>query len=167
MMKPQAAVLLPNVLVFPQRPVAVAQPPPAEVPLFQAHGVLVTSDCVVARGRTQPLVDVLRVESIRRSPSLRPVLATLALSMSVGFPLLSALSVAASAQSGLYEAGLVLLSLVFFGSIARLLLAEDSYQVVVHTRDGAWRVLSSQEARTSTRLTALLQEAVSSAVRRR
>ena len=166
MMKPQAAVLLPNVLVFPQRPVAVA-PPPAEMPLFQAHGVLVTSDCVVARGHTQPLADVLGVESIRRSPSLRPVLATLALSMSVGLPLLSALSVAASAQRGLYEAGMALLALVFFGSIARLLLAEDSYQVVVHTRAGAWRVLSSQESWTSTRLTTLLQEAVASAVRRR
>ncbi|QSQ25436.1 hypothetical protein JY651_11120 [Pyxidicoccus parkwayensis] len=162
MMKPQAAVLLPNAPVLPQRPVAVALPP-VEVPLFQAHGVLVTSECVVARGKTLPLADVQRVESVRRSPSLRPVLATLALSMSVGLPMLSALSVAVSARKGVFEAGLVLLAVVFFGSMARLLLAEDSYQVVLHTREGAWRVLSSSEVRTSTRLVALLEKAVDSA----
>lgn len=166
MMKPQAAVLLPNAPVFHLRLVAAA-PPPAEAPLFQAQGVLVTSECVVARGRSQPLADVLRVESIRHSPSLRPVLATLALAMSVGLPLLSALSVAATARRGFYEASLVVLALVLFGSIARLLLAEDSYQVVLHTREGAWRVLTSQEARMSSRLTALLEEAVASARWRR
>lgn len=162
MMKPQAAVLLPVPPVLPQRPVAVALPP-VEAPLFQAQGVLLTSECVVARGKTLPLADVQRVESIRRSPSLRPVLATLALSMSVGLPLLSALSVAASGRRGLYEAALVALSLVFFGSIARLLLAEDSYQVVLHTRDGAWRVHASSEARTGSRLATLIEQAVAAA----
>lgn len=165
MMKPQATFprLVPHAL--PRRPVAVALPP-AEASLFQEHGVLVTAERVVARGRSQPLADVLGVESVRHSPRMGPVLATLALAVSVGLPMLSALSVAATAGRGFYEAALVVLALAVFGSIARLVLAEDSYQVVLRTRDGAWRVLSSAESRTTTRLVERLQDAVAAAARR-
>ncbi|MFP2907637.1 DUF6232 family protein [Pyxidicoccus sp. 3LFB2] len=166
MMKPLAAFprLVPHVLT--QRPVTVALPP-ADAPLFQEHGVLVTSERVVARGRSLSLSDVLSVESVRHSPRLKPVLVALALAVSVGLPALSALSVAATERRGVYEAALVVLALVVFGSIARLVLAEDSYQVVLRTRAGAWRVLSSSEPRTSARLVDLLQGAVATATQRR
>lgn len=163
MMKPLAAFprFVPHVLS--RRPVVAL--PPAEAPLFQEHGILVTSERVVAKGRSQPLADVLGVESVRHSPRLGPVVATLALAVSVGLPALSALSVAATAPRGVYEAALGVLAMVVFGSIARIVLAEDAYQVVLRTQEGAWRVLSCAESRTSARLAELLRAAVATARR--
>jgi hypothetical protein len=166
MMKSLAAVprLMPQVLS--RRSVAVALPP-AEAPLFQEQGVLVTSERVVTRGRSRPLADVLGVESVRHSPRLTPLVALLALAVSVGLPVLSAVSVAPTAARGYYEAALVALALTVFGTVARLVLAEDSYRVVLRTSEGPWCVFSSSESGTSTRLAELVQDAVRTARKRR
>jgi hypothetical protein len=166
MIEPLAAPRLPATPAFPERPVVVSLPAP-EAPLFQGHGVLVTSERVVAGGRGIPLSDVVRVESVRRSPRLAPVLATLAVAVSVGLPTLSALSVSPAVARGRYEAALVLLAGVIFASIARLVLAEDSYLVRVHTGEGAFPVLASRESRDSTKLAGLLDEAAARARGRR
>lgn len=136
---------------------------PGEVPLFQDGGVLVTSERVVADGRDEALADVVRVESVRRSPRLKPVLVTLALSGAVILPAQAAL-LAGTAYS---EAGLVLAGLVIFGCIARLVLAEETYQLVLHTRHGAWRVLSARESEPTTRLAGVIHEAAANAARLR
>ncbi|MBZ4421625.1 DUF6232 family protein [Myxococcus sp. RHSTA-1-4] len=163
MIEPLAVVpRLPATPAFPERPVVVSLPAP-EAPLFQGHGVLVTSERLVARGRSLLLADVVRVESVRRSPRMAPVLALLAVAVSVGLPALSALSVSPAAARGRYEAALVATVLVIFASIARLVLAEDVYQVMVHTGAGAWPVLSSREPRDSTKLAGLLDEAAARA----
>lgn len=135
-----------------------------EVPLFQEGGVLVTSERVVVDGRSQALAEVLRVESVRRSPRMKPWLLTLALSAAVALPAHQALLAAGTA---LAEGLLVAAGLAIFGSIARIVLAEDAYQVVLHTRRGAWRVLSSREPAPATRLAGVLQEATDTARRRR
>jgi hypothetical protein len=164
MIEPVAVSLIPATPAFPERPVLVVVPPlpAAEAPLFQERGVLVTAEQVVARGRSLSLAEVLRVESVRHSPRMAPVLATLGFAMSVGLPALSGV-----AGRGLGEAALVALAVVLFGCIARLLTAEDAYEVVVHTEAGAWSVLSSREAQASTKLAGLLQEAAGVARRRR
>ncbi len=156
---------LPTTPAFSERP-AVAPPAPSEAPLFQEAGVLVTTERVVARGRTLLLADVQRVESVRRTPRMLPVLATLGLSMSVGLPALSALSVSATTSRGFYEAALIAVVLVIFGCIARLVLAEESYRLVLHTRAGAWRVHTCKDAQGSIRLAGLIQEAVAARLRR-
>lgn len=157
MIEPLAVSRLPVAPAFSEHP-AVVSPPSAEAPLFQDRGVLVTSERLVTRGRSLPLADIQRVESVRRSPRMLPVLLTLAVAMSVGLPALSALTVAGTAAGGFREAALVAVALVSFGCIARLVLAEDSYQVVVHTAAGPWRVLSHREPETSTKLVTLLHE---------
>jgi hypothetical protein len=136
---------------------------PGEVTLCQEGGVLVTSERVVADGRSQPLAEVVRVESVRRSPRLKPVLVTLALFAAVVLPA-QAVLLAGTAYS---EGGLVLAGLVIFGCIARLVLAEETHQVVLHTRHGAWRVLSARESAHTTRLAGVIHEAASTARRRR
>ncbi|MFP2927572.1 DUF6232 family protein [Pyxidicoccus sp. 3LG] len=166
MMERLAVPLLPSLVAFPRRARAVPSSP-GEATLFQEGGVLVTTERVVARGRTQSLADVQRVEAVRRSPRMKPVLVTLALGVTVGLPAFSALSVSGTGPKGLYEGALVLASLVIFGAIARLVLAEDSYQVVLHTRDGAWRMLSGREPRHITHVAELLHEAAATARRRR
>ncbi|NMO17983.1 hypothetical protein HPC49_04670 [Pyxidicoccus fallax] len=163
MIEQLVAPRLPATPASPGRPVWVSLPAP-EAPLFQGHGVLVTSEHVVARGKRLLLADVTRVESVRHSPRMAPVLATLALAVSVGLPLLSALSVSSSAAiEGRYEAALGVTALVIFASIARLVLAEDSYQVLAHTKAGAWRVHTGRESRDSTELATLLDEAATRA----
>ncbi|WP_426752658.1 DUF6232 family protein [Myxococcus sp. Y35] len=157
---------LPATPAFPERPALVSPAAPAEAPLFQDGGVLVTTERVVARGKTHLLADVQRVESVRRSPRMVPVLATLGLCMSVGLPALSALSVSSTTARGFYEAALIAVVLVIFGCIARLVLAEDSYRLVLHTRAGAWRVHTSRDAQAALRLSGLIQEAVAARLRR-
>ncbi len=136
---------------------------PGEVPLFQDSGVLVTSERVVAEGRSQALADVVRVEAVRRSPRVKPVLFALVLGAAVALP---AHPFLVAVEAALAEAALVLTGSVIFGAIARLLLAEDSYHVVLHTRHGAWRVLSSQEPTHTTRLAGVIHEAATTARRR-
>ncbi|MCP3137683.1 DUF6232 family protein [Pyxidicoccus xibeiensis] len=166
MMERLAVPLLPSLFPFPRHAKA-APASPGEVQLLQEGGVLVTSERVVARGRTQALAEVLSVETVRRSPRMKPVLLALVLGVTVGLPALSALSVSGTGPRGLYEGALVLAALTVFGSIARLVLAEDSYQLVLNTRGGAWRVLSRREPQHLTRVAELLQEAVATARRRR
>lgn len=137
---------------------------PGEVSLFQDGGVLVTSERVVAGGRSQALEDVERVEAVRRSPRLEPVLFALVLGAVVALP---AHPLLVAVEAALAEAALVLAGSVIFGSIARLLMAEDSYHVVLHTRHGAWRLLSSQEPAHTTRLAGVIHEAATTARRRR
>ncbi len=146
---------------FPERP-AVVPPAPSETPLFQDGGVLVTTERVVARGKTFLLADVQRVEAVRRAPRMVPVLATLGLCMSVGLPALSALSVSSATAKGVYEAALIAVVMVIFGCIARLILAVDSYRLVLHTRAGACRVLTSKDAQATVQLAGLIQDAITS-----
>ncbi|ATB48551.1 DUF6232 family protein [Corallococcus macrosporus] len=165
MIEPLAVSAVPATPAFPDRPVLTPPAPPSEVPLFQDAGLRVTTERVVARGRTLLLADVQRVESVRRSPRMVPVLATLGVCMSVGLPALSALSVSSGTSKGVYEAALIALVMVIFGCIARLVLAEDSYRLVLHTRAGAWRVRASKDPKSIGLLAGLIQDAV--AARRR
>lgn len=144
---------------FPDRPV-VAPPAPSEVSLFQDAGLRVTTERIVARGRTLPLADVQRVETVRRTPRMIPVLATLGLCMSVGLPALSALSVSSTTGQGVYEAALIAVVMVIFGCIARLVLAEESYRLVLHTRTGSWRVRASKDPKSLMLLAGIIQDAV-------
>ena len=166
MIEPLAVSRLPVASAFSERPVVVS-PPSAEAPLFEEGGVRVTSERLVARGRSLPLADIQRVESVRRSPRMLPVLVTLAVAMSVGLPALSALPMVGTAAGGIREAALVAVALVIFGCIARLVLAEDSYQVVVHTAAGPWRVLSHREPGAGAKLVTLLHEVSTLARNRR
>lgn len=144
---------------FPDRSV-VAPPAPSEVSLFQDAGLRVTTERIVARGRTLPLADVQRVETVRRTPRMIPVLATLGLCMSVGLPALSALSVSSTTGQGVYEAALIAVVMIIFGCIARLVLAEESYRLVLHTRTGSWRVRASKDPKSLMLLAGIIQDAV-------
>ncbi|QDE98094.1 MULTISPECIES: DUF6232 family protein [Myxococcus] len=159
MIEPLAVSAVPATPAFPDRPL-VAPPAPSEVPLFQDAGLRVTTERVVARGRTLLLADVQRVETVRRTPRMVPVLATLGLCMSVGLPALSALSVSSSTAKGGYEAALIAVVMVIFGCIARLVLAEESYRLVLHTRAGSWRVRASKDPKSLMLLAGLIQDAV-------
>lgn len=50
--------------------------------------------------------------------------------------------------------------MVIFGCIARLVLAEESYRLVLHTRAGSWRVRASKDPKSLMLLAGLIQDAV-------
>lgn len=138
-----------------------------ETTLFQAEGVLVTSQRLVTDGRTWLLGDVERVEAVHRAPRVLPLLIILSLGVVVGLPVLHAAMAAPGAQGkGVYGAALGMAGLAIFGSIAGLLLAEDTYWLVLWTRQQERRVFRSRDHRLISRLAVLVTEAVVAARQR-
>lgn len=138
--------------------------PRAENTLFQADGVLVTTERLVAGGRAWPLGEVLRVEAIHQTPRVVPLLILLGASMVLGLPAIMTAMVARDALGqGLYEAALGCMAVVAFGSIAGLLLAQDQYWLVLWTRGSARRVLLSRDPEHISRLAQGVTEALRAA----
>jgi hypothetical protein len=142
-------------------------PSQRETTLFDDQGVLVTSERVVANGRTWPLGDVEGVDSIRRGPRVLPWLVTLVVGAVVGLPSLLSVMAAPSAQGrGYYDAALALAGLAIFGSIAALLMMEDSYWLVLRTRQREGRVLRSRNPQLISELVTVVAKAAEAARRR-
>lgn len=145
--------------------------PPAheeETTLFDDQGVLITSERVVATGRTWPLGEVEGVDSIRRSPRVLPWLVTLIAGVVVGLPtLLAAMADSGAQEKGLYAAALALAGVAIFGSIAALLLMGDTYWLVLRTRQSEGRVLRSRDARLISNLVNVVAKAAAAARQRR
>jgi hypothetical protein len=138
-----------------------------EITLFQSQGLLVTSERLVAAGRTWQLAEVEHVEAIRRGPRVFPLLVALALGVVVGLPvLLAAMAARGSQGKGIYEVALVLAGMAIFSSIAGLLLIGDTYWLVLRTRHSERRVFRSRQHQTVSSLAAVVTEAVESARRR-
>ncbi|ADO72636.1 DUF6232 family protein [Stigmatella aurantiaca] len=143
------------------RPVAL---PSAENTLFQADGVLVTTERLVAGGRAWPLGEVLRVEAIHRAPRVIPLLVLLGASMMLGLP--AVMTVMASSEAlgpEVYAAALGCLGVVAFGSIAGLLVAQDDYWLVLRTRRSELRVFHSRDRQHISRLAQGVSEAIQAA----
>ncbi|MDC0708195.1 DUF6232 family protein [Stigmatella sp. ncwal1] len=139
-------------------------PPSGENTLFQADGVLVTTQRLVAGGRAWPLGEVLRVEAIHRAPRVIPLLVLLGVSMVLGLPAIMTAMVASDAPGqGVYGAALGCLGVVAFGSIAGLLLAQDQYWLVLRTRRSELRVFQSQDHQHISRLAQGVTEALQAA----
>jgi hypothetical protein len=137
--------------------------PQGENTLFQADGVLVTTERLVAGGRAWPLGEVLRVEAIHQSPRVMPLLILLGLSTVLGLPAITALVARDALGPGVYEAALGCLTVVAFGSIAGLLLAQDQYWLVLWTRGRARRVLLSRDPEYISQLAQEVTEALRAA----
>jgi hypothetical protein len=124
----------------------VPPPHPAESTIFQAQGVLVTSQRLVVAGRTWHLGEVERVEAIRRSPRVLPLLLVLGVGVVLGLPALLAAMAAPGPQGrGSYVAALVLAALIIFGSIGVLLSMGDTSWLVLQTRHSERWVFRSRD----------------------
>jgi hypothetical protein len=140
------------------------QPPGAdgrETTLFQAGGVLVTSQKLVMDGRTWLLGEVEAVNTLHRAPRVLPLLVTLAMGVLLGLPMLhSSMAAPSSLGKGLHGVALAAVALAIFGSIAGLLLLEDTYWLVLRTQQRERRVFRSRDHQ----LVASLATAVAAAV---
>jgi hypothetical protein len=138
-----------------------------EMTLFDDQGVLVTSERVVAAGRTWPLGEVEGVKSFRRSPRVLPWLVTLVVGVVVGLPaLLSVMAASGDEGRGIYGAALALAGLAIFGSIAALLVVGDTYWLVLRTRQSEGRVLRSRDAQLISTLVTVVAKAAEAARQR-
>jgi hypothetical protein len=136
------------------------EPGERETTLFDDQGMLVTSERVVAEGRTWWLGEVEGVDCIRRSPRVLPWLLTLVVGVAVGLPALQAALAAPNTHGrGLYEAAMALASVAIFGSIAALLMVGDTYWLVLRTGQSEGRVLRSRDPQLISRLVALVAKA--------
>jgi hypothetical protein len=139
-----------------------------ETTLFDDQGVLVTSERVVAAGRTWLLGEVEGVESFRRSPLVLPWLVTLVVGVVVGLPALLAVMAASGDEGrGVYGAALALAGVAIFGSIAALLVVGDTYWLVLRTRQSEGRVLHSRDPVLISNLVTMVAKAVEAARHRR
>ena len=121
--------------------------------LFQAGSMLVTSQRLVMEGRTWWLRDVEGVLTRRRPPRVVPLLIILGLGV-LGLPVLHVLGHAS------HEVSLAAVGVAIFGSIAGLLLAEDTYWLVLRTRKRERRVFRSGDQQLVTRLEAAITAAM-------
>ena len=138
--------------------------PPAEgreQTLFQGGGVLVTSQRLVTEERTWLLGEVEGVVTHHRAPRVLPLLIILVLGVVLGLPMLhSAMASSLAPGRELQGAALVAVALAIFGSIAGLVLVEDTYWLVLRTRQRERRVFRSRDHQ----FVASLAEAVAAAV---
>ncbi len=131
-----------------------------EETLFTGDGVLVTSERVVAHGRTWRLGEVVQVEAAHEAPRIGPCLAVLGLGAPVGLPtLLWAMAAAEPGGRGHYGVGLVAVGVALFGAIMRLVLAEDRYWLVLRTGRRERRVFQSRDHELITQLAGVVLEA--------
>jgi hypothetical protein len=121
--------------------------------LFQARGVLVTNQRLVMEGRTWWLRDVEGVLTRHRPPRIVPLLISLMLGV-LGLPVLHWWG------QTFHQASLAAVGLAIFGSIAGLLLAEDTYWLVLRTRKRERRVFRSGDQQLITRLEAAITAAM-------
>lgn len=121
--------------------------------LFQAGGVLLTNQRLVMDGRTWWLRDVEGVLTRHRPPRVVPLLVMLALGV-VGLPVLHSMG------QGFHEASVAVGAVAIFGSITGLLLAEDTYWLVLRTHKRERRVFRSGDHQLVTRLEAAIAAAV-------
>ncbi|MBJ6762540.1 hypothetical protein JGU66_17350 [Myxococcaceae bacterium JPH2] len=156
--------------VFPALPSSERRVAPvaerAEVALFQALDLRVTSERLVVQGRAWMLGDVFQVETVRRSPRMWPLLVAMLFCGAVALPLVVVLGRWELVTAGALEAARVLVALTFFSSLARLLLAEDTYSLVLTLPGGAKSVFSSRDSQLVARLAAAVNEALTSRGRR-
>jgi hypothetical protein len=132
-----------------------------ELTLFHAEGVLVTSRKLVTGRRTWLISEVEGVNTLYRTPRVLPLLATLVLGALVGLPLLVSGRVSSSWLTGeLHGVAMAVAAVAIFGSIAGLLMAEDSYWVVLRTRQRERRVFRSTDYQLVNRLVAAIESAV-------
>jgi hypothetical protein len=135
--------------------------------LFSSQGVLVTSERLVAAGRTWRLGDVERVDAIRRAPRVLPLLVTLVLGAVLGLPvLLAAMAAPGSEGKGHYGVALAVVGTLIFGSIARLLVMGDTSWLVLRTRQSERRVFRSQNHQLVSSLAAVVAGAAAEARQR-
>jgi len=145
-----------------------AVPGGGETTIFDDQGVLVTSERVVAAGRTWPLGDVEGVESFRRSPRVLPWLLTLVVGVVVGLPaLLSVMAASGDEGRGVYGVALALAGVAIFGSIAALLVVGDTYWLVLRTQQREGRILRSRDAQLISNLVNVVAKAAEAARQRR
>lgn len=139
-----------------------------ETLLFNDQGVLVTSERVVASGRTWRVGELVGVGSIRRSPRILPWLVILVLGAIVGLPVLSSLLVSPHAPGSLsYDVVLALAGTAIFASIAALVVVGDSYWLVLRTRQREGHVLRSRDPQLISKLVTVVAEAAEAARQRR
>lgn len=139
-----------------------------ETTLFDGQGVLVTSERVVASGRSWRLGELEGVDAIRRGPRVLPWLATLVLGAVVGLPALSALQSHPETSGSLsYDVVLALAGTAIFASIAALLVMSDTYWLVLRTRQREGHVLRSRDPQLISTLVAVVAQAAEAARQRR
>lgn len=139
-------------------------PQPKERTLFQAAGVLVTNRKLVTGGRTWLIGEVEGVDTLHRAPRVLPLLVILVLGALLGLPMLHSELVSSSwLGKELYGMALAVVAMAIFGSIAGILLAEDSYWVVLRTRRRERRVFHSRDHQLVTNLAAAIATALETA----
>lgn len=139
-----------------------------ETLLFNDQGVLVTSERVVASGRTWRVGELVGVDSIRRSPRVLPWLVILVLGAIVGLPVVSSLLASPHAPGSLsYDVVLALAGTAIFASIAALVVVGDSYWLVLRTRQREGHVLRSRDPQLISKLVTVVAEAAEAARQRR
>jgi hypothetical protein len=140
----------------------------AETTLFDGQGVLVTSERVVASGRTWRLGELEGVDSIRRGPRVLPWLVTLVLSSVMALPAFSALQSHSEAPGSLsYDVVLALVGAAIFTSITALVVVGDTYWLVLRTRQREGHVLRSRDPQLISTLVAVVAQAAEAARQRR
>jgi hypothetical protein len=141
----------------PAQPLVVER----ETTLFQAGGVLVTSQRLVTEGRTWLLGEIEGVNTLHRAPRVLPLLVILVLGVVLGLPLLhSAMAAPFSQGREIYSVALGGAALAIFGSIAGLLVIEDTYWLVLRTRQCERRVFRSGDHQLVSSLAAAVATAV-------
>jgi Family of unknown function (DUF6232) len=144
-----------------------ASPGARETTLFDAQGVLVTSERLVAAGRTWPLGEVEGVDSVRRGPRMLPWVVTLLVGVMVGLPaLFSAMAAPGTRGQELYGLAVAAAGAAIFGSIAALLMMGDTYWLVLRTRQSEGRVLRSRDPQLISSLVAVVAQAAAAARQR-
>jgi hypothetical protein len=131
-----------------------------ETTLFHSRGVLVTSERVVAAGRTWELGEIERVAAVRRAPRVFPWLLALLVGWIVGVPgLLAAMSTPGAPVGEAYELVLGVAGVALFGTIVGLLSIGDTYWVVLRTRQREGRILRSRDPQLVSHLASLVESA--------
>ena len=113
--------------------------------LMNAHGVRLTARRLEARGRAYALADVHRARALRERPKLiLPVMLGLAAAIALP-PILSVLHLFGGGVAEYVELGLVLAGMAVFASFARLMLAGDTWWLVLELAEGEARAYASSD----------------------
>ena len=128
---------------------------PREATLLGEDGLAVTGAHLIARGRVYPLAEILAVTTEQRRPRM-----WLRVGMAVAGALLTLVAIVATAHAE-NDVGLVIApSLLFFVGAWSVLTAEESYLLILETRQGEAEVFRSTEHQLVLRYVAVVDEAV-------
>lgn len=130
-----------------ESPAASAPPPATPEPLLlDAHGIRLTPSRLEALGRIYPLLEVHSARAQREAPKLLAPVAV-GLGIAIAMPVALSLVHALGADVSTYlELALLLAGLVVFFSLARLMMAQDTWWLLLETSSGTTRAYQSSDS---------------------